>query len=139
MAPQPQKQTEVKTEILAPKTEPKAAEPVSGELEQLRAENERLKKERREFEAAMRAAAEKAGQLPAAPGTLPEKYRGTKQYRVGAAGAYRQGRLYSEGEIITIVDEVPSRTWTPYEKPTSAVAPVEAQPVEPGRAADTAI
>lgn len=155
MAPQPQKQNEApKTEILAPKVEAKApekaVEAVNPELEQLRAENARLKLERRQLEAAMRAAEDAvledsrseqsegrsfrnaAGQL------VDEKYRGVKQYRVGAAGAYREGRHYTEGEIITLVDAVPSRTWTPYEK-KAAPAAVEAPPADTSRDADAAI
>lgn len=49
----------------------------------------------------------------AAVAELPEKYRGTKRYRVGDGGAYRGGRLHQKGDIITVVDEVPSRTWEP--------------------------
>lgn len=44
---------------------------------------------------------------------LPEKYRGTKRYRVGDGGAFHGGRLHQKGDIITVVDEVPSRTWEP--------------------------
>lgn len=150
MAPQPQKQNEApKTEILAPKAAEKAAEPVNAELEQLREENARLKLERRQLEAAMKAA-EKAvsedAQIEkmekpfrnAAGQLVDEKYRGVKQYRVGAAGAYREGRHYTEGEIITLVDATPSRTWTPYEK-KAAPAAVEAPPADTARDADAAI
>lgn len=131
MAPPIQKQNET----------PKSSDAVSAELEQLRKENERLKLERAQMEAAMSAAAkvaaEQKGTAPASA-ELPEKYRGVKQYRVGAAGAYREGRHYTEGEIITLVDAVPSRTWTPYEK-KAAPAAVEAPPADTARDADAAI
>lgn len=121
MAPPVQKQPE----------NSKPNEPVNAELEQLRKENEKLKVE-------LAAKAAPATVVPGAP--LPEQYRGTKQYRVGAAGAYRDGRHYSEGEIITVVDDVPSRTWTPYVKPERASAPVvEQSPAPSQRDADTAI
>lgn len=152
--PEKQQKTEkpetAKTEIAAPRPMHSAAPPDTlSELEQLRAENARLKTERRQLEAAMRAAAEKVGEETqpvsgasfrnAAGLLVDEKYRGVKQYRVGAAGAYREGRHYSEGEIITLVDATPSRTWTPYEKPVAAPAVVEAAAGEGSRAADTTI
>ena len=132
MAPPVQKQSE----------NAKPNEPVNAELEQLRKENERLRSERAQMEAAMAAAAKKAAEIKADERAveLPEKYRGVKQYRVGPAGAYRDGQLYIEGEIITLVDAVPSRTWTPHEpKKKAAAEPVEAPVGEVARDADAAI
>jgi hypothetical protein len=66
---------------------------------------------------------------PPPPGVLPEKYRGEKRYRVDGAGAYRQGRFYAAGDVITLVDEVPSRTWVPV---VDVPAPVDGAPAPEG-------
>lgn len=34
---------------------------------------------------------------------------------IGKEGHYRLGRLYVEGELITIDEEIPSKTWRPYD------------------------
>lgn len=127
MAPSPQKFEALKTEPV------KSAQEPGGELEQLRAENARLKSERDQLESAMAAGAKKALELKAAEPVsteLPEKYRGVKQYRVGPAGGYREGQHYVEGEIITLVDAVPSRTWTPHTARKAVAPPVEAESSE---------
>ncbi|MDP2270922.1 MAG: hypothetical protein Q8K32_09340 [Archangium sp.] len=156
MAPSQQK-TEAKPEatkaatepsgaVEAPKTEaPKGGpEALAAELAQLRAENERLKRDRAEMMGAMESGARKAAELTGAGTevsaeasfvnaqgqTVPEKYRGAKQYRVGAACAYREGRHYSDGEIITLVDAVPSRTWTPHVAKKAAVQVAEPETEE---------
>lgn len=81
------------------------------------------------------ALAAKAPTIPA-PFTLPEKYKGTKSYTVQAKH-YRQGRMFEPGEVITVTDEVPSRTWVPFEVP-KVVAPT-APPPAPLRATDQAV
>lgn len=43
---------------------------------------------------------------------------------VGPAKHYRKGRLYLEGELISIVNEKPSKTWTPYDPKARAEAAV---------------
>jgi hypothetical protein len=42
---------------------------------------------------------------------LPE-HKGTKSYRLTETH-YRDGRLYSAGEMITVTDEKPGTTWEP--------------------------
>lgn len=154
MAP-PVKQSEV------PKSEPTKTGEKTGEteLEQLRAAKERADRRAAELETELeqlRAKARLAANAAfedslaeqsegrsfrnAAGQLVDEKYRGVKQYRVGPAGAYRDGQLYIEGEIITLVDAVPSRTWTPHEpKKKAAAGPVEAPVGEVARDADAAI
>jgi len=46
----------------------------------------------------------------------------TGTFVVGPAKHYRKGRLYLEGELISIVNEKPSRTWTPYNPKARAEA-----------------
>ena len=76
---------------------------------------------------------------PAGKADLPEQYRGTKRYRVGAAGGFVGGQAYRAGDVVTLVDAIPSRTWTPLDsgKAPAAAAPVSAK--DEGRASDTAI
>ena len=70
---------------------------------------------------------------------LPEKYRGTKTYRIGPAGHYRLGRSYLPGETITVTDEVPSKTWTPVDNDGVKVKPVFDEDVPAGRLSDQSI
>lgn len=42
--------------------------------------------------------------------TIPEQYRGTKTYRL-TQPHYRQGRYFNPGELITVTDEVPGKSW----------------------------
>ncbi|MDP1824909.1 MAG: hypothetical protein Q8L48_16755 [Archangium sp.] len=44
------------------------------------------------------------------PLAVPEKYKGTKRYRVNAP-CYRKG-LIEAGSVISVTNEVPSPTWT---------------------------
>ncbi len=63
----------------------------------------------------------------------------TKSYIVGAAKAYRNGRQYEPGEIITIpASEKPSRTWTavPEAKPAESKQAAPGAPAKPNRPAD---
>lgn len=113
-----------KTEILAPKT--LAIDNASGELELLRIENERLKKERAAFEAVARATIEKIDAAPAAdpkatpPGffrnskgqLVDEKYRGPKQYEAGEH-LFIDGAFKRPGDRFSVVDTQPGRAWVP--------------------------
>ena len=124
----PEKTEPVKTEILAPR-------PMSGdsqqaglsELEQLRAENERLHEERRAFEAAARAAVEKMDEPAKASGEKPvpadhfknakgqvvaEKFRGPKHYEAGET-LFVDGKFLRTGERFTAIDTTPGRGWVP--------------------------
>jgi len=47
---------------------------------------------------------------------------------VGPAKHYRKGRLYLEGELITIVNEIPSKTWTPHDSSPKSNAPAAREP-----------
>lgn len=47
---------------------------------------------------------------------------------VGPAKHYRKGRLYLEGELITIVNEIPSKTWTPFDSSPKSNAPAAREP-----------
>lgn len=121
----PTEKTEVaKTEIApVPTAAPTQAH---SELEQLRAENERLKKDRREFEAAARAAVEKIDQAaPVDPKATPagffrnskgqlvdEKYRGLKQYEAGEF-LFVDGAFKRPGDRFSVVDTQPGRAWVP--------------------------
>lgn len=69
---------------------------------------------------------------------IPERYRGTKTYRLGQPH-YREGVYHDAGGTITVTDEVPSRTWKPVEKRQVLVDAdvVEAEPAK--RSADLAI
>lgn len=113
------------------------------ELERIREENEQLYEETELFRAqeenkrlkALKAAAEKAvreDQAAAkeepcfrnAKGQLvPERFRGTKTYRLKQPH-YRDGQYYGAGEKITVTDEKPSRTWELVTARTPAPAPV---------------
>lgn len=58
---------------------------------------------------------------------VPEKYRGTKTYRLKNQPHYRSGTLYQVGELVTVTDEIPSRTWELVEAVTT-VKHVAVQP-----------
>lgn len=58
--------------------------------------------------------------------TIPEQYRGTKSYRLTQAH-YRLGRYFNPGELITVTDEVPGKSWVPVEA-KATVEYVESQP-----------
>lgn len=92
--------------------------------EQLRDARQTLKRIEAKVEDAALAAAKRELDAPAVI-DLPEKYRGTKRYRVGDGGAYRGGRLYQKGEVIIVIDEVPSRTWEPVVDAPAPQAPAE--------------
>jgi len=92
--------------------------------EQLRDARQTLKRIEAKVEDAALAAAKRELDAPAVI-DLPEKYRGTKCYRVGDGGAYRGGRLYQKGEVITVINEVPSRTWEPVVDAPAPQAPAE--------------
>lgn len=68
-----------------------------------------------------------------APYVLPEKYKGTKSYRVGPSKHYRAGRVYREGEIVTVTDEAPDADWTPVEDVEAATAPASDAPPPNGK------
>jgi hypothetical protein len=66
----------------------------------------------------------------------PPQYRGTKTYRLRQPH-YRRGTYYEAGELITVTDEVPSRTWdlvVPKGSASSSAVPKAAAPK--GRASD---
>ena len=66
---------------------------------------------------------------------IDEKYKGTKSYRVRQPH-YRLGRTYQPGEIITVTDEKPSKTWVPVEvQPVTAIVDAP-EPAAPSRPAD---
>lgn len=62
---------------------------------------------------------------------LDPKYKGTKTYRL-TEFFYSQGRLYEAGELITVTDKVPGRTWelVEEEKPAPAKAPPPPPPAK---------
>ena len=70
---------------------------------------------------------------------LDPKYKGEKTYRL-TQPHYRLGRLYQPGELITVTDEVPGRTWDLYEPEAEMKAARKAQldASKPPRASDTA-
>jgi hypothetical protein len=73
------------------------------------------------------------------PKQLPPEYRGTKTYRLGARH-YRKGVLYEAGELITVTDEIPSKTWTLVDTSKPEEKPAPAGPKQSTkRDADTAI
>jgi len=121
MAPQPQQQ---KTEL----SNPDAA---------VRAANEAREKAEAQLAAAQKKIAELQGAVavsaPKAKGELPEQYRGTKKYRLRVPH-YRAGVYYAAGEVITVTDEKPSRTWVPVEE-RQVTQVVDVEPSK-GRAAD---
>jgi len=108
--------------------DPKAAAnaEVNAELEQLRAENERMKKERAAFEAVARATIEKIDAAPTVdPKATPagffrnakgqlvdEKYRGPKQYEAGEH-LFVDGAFKRPGDRFSVVDTQPGRAWVP--------------------------
>lgn len=53
---------------------------------------------------------------------IDKQLKVTGTFVVGPAKHYRKGRLYLEGELITIVNEKPSKTWTPYDPKARAEA-----------------
>lgn len=122
MAPTPQKQADL--------SNPDAA---------IRAANEAREKAERELAAAQKKLAEmeaSAGRVAsrAVPRALPEQYKGTKKYRVRVPH-YRRGVYYAAGDIITVTDEVPSKTWVAVEE-RQVTQIVETEPAPAGRAAD---
>lgn len=60
---------------------------------------------------------------------VPEKYRGAVKYRIGQAH-YRQGVYFEAGSVITVIDEIPSRTWTRVDAPSQAAVEL-AQAMKP--------
>ena len=61
-----------------------------------------------------------------AKSNIDPKYKGEKTYRL-TQPHYRLGRLYQPGELITVVDEVPGRSWLPYDAKAEAAAKAEAR------------
>ena len=56
---------------------------------------------------------------------VPERFKGKKTYRLGAPH-YREGVYMPAGELITVTDETPSRTWSEVNKdaaPTPEATP----------------
>lgn len=129
MAPTPPKQTEL--------SNPEAA---------VRAANEAKEKAERELAAAQRTIAEMqardlsktqagiAARNTVAPGPLPEQFKGVRKYRLRVPH-YRQGLYFVAGDIITVTDERPSKTWVPVEE-RQVTQIVEVEPTPSGRAAD---
>lgn len=129
MAPTPSKQPEL--------SNPEAA---------VRAANEAKEKAERELAAAQRTIAEmqardftktvaaNAARNASQPPPLDEKYKGTKKYRLRAPH-YRRGVYYAAGDVITVTDEKPSKTWVPVEE-RQVTQVVEVEPQQSGRAAD---
>ncbi len=111
----------------------------SRELEQLRDENEKLRIERRMLRAATEAAMENAvGSGRSKKAVVP----GTKRYRLRQPH-YRQGSYFSPGDIITVTDEVPGKTWVPLEAKVSTelveAMQGEGEPVGEKRASDLSV
>lgn len=72
--------------------------------------------------------------------TLAPEHRGEKTYRVGVRH-YRQGVVYEPGELITVTDEKPSKTWTLVDTAKEAAKPAAPAATKPQgkRDADNAI
>lgn len=83
---------------------------------------------------------ELAAKAPAVvmPGELPAKYRGTKSYVCGQKH-YRKGRMYEIGEVVTVTDEIPSRTWAPVDEAVEEKHSQGEASKQPGRASDRAV
>lgn len=126
-----EKQDTAKTEVTPPRAPPAAEHSATaGELEELRAENERLKQERKAFEVAARAAVEKLDADDKAAKTdksatpppgffrngkgqlVEEKYRGPKQYEAGEH-LFVEGAFRRPGDRFTAIDTQPGRAWVP--------------------------
>ena len=58
--------------------------------------------------------------MPFSPNTDP-KFAGTKTYRIGPAGHYRQGQMYAEGDLLTVTNEKPGKDWVLVEEAKPAV------------------
>lgn len=107
------------------------------QLEQLKAENARLKAEL--VEAHKPVIVANAPATTPARADLPEKYRGVKRYRVGDAGGYLAGQVYRKGDVVTLVDAVPSRTWTLVEDDKPGTVPTSAPSAPEGRPSEASI
>lgn len=104
---------------------PVTKDPATVELERLAAENKRM--------AAELAAMKKQAEAMPTSSKRPDKVMGTKSYRLTQAH-YRQGTYYNPGDIITVTDEVPGKTWVPVE--AKPVVQMVSKPEAGGRAAD---
>lgn len=58
--------------------------------------------------------------------TVDPKHKGEKTYRLTQLH-YRLGRMYQPGELITVVDEAPGRTWQLYDPKAEAEAAAKAR------------
>lgn len=90
-----------------------------------------------QFTPAQIKAALEGADAPVGPPPLDPKYKGTLTYRL-TEPHYRLGRMYSAGELITVTDEKPGKSWVPYEGEV-AVVPVAAALPPAGRASDKEI
>lgn len=58
--------------------------------------------------------------------------KGVAKYRLKAPH-YRQGRYYKVGDVITVEDEKPSKTWERIDDAKTQPAPSPAKPEEPAK------
>lgn len=85
----------------------------ASELEQLRKENERLKRELAATEAPSTSKEPQQGQFKNSKGQLvDEKYKGTKQYEAGE-NLFVNGAFIRAGERFSATDTQPGRAWLP--------------------------
>jgi hypothetical protein len=111
---------------------PKSDKPdaLATELEQLRAENARLAAQ---LAAAKAEPVSEPRAAPLAPVVGKKTFRLTERH-------YRAGQMFEAGDLITIENEVPGRSWQPYDPEAVTPAPVpEVTPASVVRAADAVI
>lgn len=68
---------------------------------------------------------------------LSDEFKGPRTYIVGAKKAYQNGRLFQQGERITVVDQFPASDWIPVESVRTELA--QAAPTKQGRASDQTV
>ena len=129
MAPTPPKQAELANPDAAVRAANEAREKAERELVAARRTIEEMQKA--SFAKTVAANAERN---VVTRGPVPEQFKGTRKYRLKQPH-YRQGLLYAPGDIITVTDEVPGKSWVPVEERAVAQL-VEVEPVATGRAAD---
>lgn len=68
---------------------------------------------------------------------LPEEFKGSRTYIVGPNKAFQGGRLFAQGERITVVDQFPAKDWTPVDQAEKRES--KPAPAKQGRAADQTV
>lgn len=68
---------------------------------------------------------------------IPEEFKGPRTYFVGPKGAFQGNRRFVQGERITIVDQFPSKDWTPVE--SAVETPAKPAQAKSGRASDQTV